>query len=30
MNTLIDNLDFVKSILKSNINYEIPETLFTL
>lgn len=30
VNTLIDNLDFVKSILKSNINYEIPETLFTL
>ena len=30
VNTLINNLDFVKSVLKSNINYEIPETLFTL
>ena len=30
VNNLIDNLDFVKSILKSNIDYEIPETLFTL
>ena len=30
VNNLIDNLDFVKSILKSNVNYEIPENLFTL
>lgn len=30
VNEIVDNLDFVKSILKSNINYEIPETLFKL
>ena len=29
-NEAIQNLDYVKSSLKSNIDYNIPENLFTL
>ena len=29
-NEAIQNLDYVKSSLKSNIDYDIPENLFTL